>query len=151
MAKKLSNLESHLGYWLRFVSNHVSHAFRLRVESHGVTVAEWVVMRTLFDLGGVNPSQIAERIGMTRGAISKLVDRLSGKGLAVCRAGKGDRRFQTVELSAAGRKLVPVLAGLADENDDAFFGHLSGEERKSLFGVLKKIVERGGFKGVPVE
>ncbi len=44
-----SALEAHLGYWMRFVSNHVLHAFRLKVESHGVTMAEWVVMRALFE------------------------------------------------------------------------------------------------------
>jgi hypothetical protein len=41
----VSQLEAHLGYWLRAVSNHVSHAFKMKVETHGVTVAEWVVLR----------------------------------------------------------------------------------------------------------
>src|SRR5690349_15991964 len=132
MARAASHLESHLGYWLRFVSNHVSHAFRLKVESHGVTVAEWVVLRALFDSAAVNPSRLAGQIGMTRGAISKLLDRLAGKGLVLCRAGKADRRYQTVTLSASGRSLVPVLAELADLNDHEFFGHLSEGERTRL-------------------
>ena len=38
----VSALDAHLGYWLRAVSNHVSHAFKTKVERHGVTVAEWV-------------------------------------------------------------------------------------------------------------
>ena len=37
---RVSPLESHLGYWLRVVSNHVSHGFKSKVEAHGVTVAE---------------------------------------------------------------------------------------------------------------
>ncbi|MEI9903207.1 MAG: hypothetical protein WDN06_03970 [Asticcacaulis sp.] len=44
-----SHLEAHLGYWMRFVSNHVSQAFARKVEAHGVTVAEWVVLRELFE------------------------------------------------------------------------------------------------------
>ena len=44
-----SDLETHLGYWLRFVSNHVSHAFSLKLQARDVTVAEWVVLRELFD------------------------------------------------------------------------------------------------------
>jgi hypothetical protein len=28
---ELSSLESHLGYWIRYVSNHVSHAFALKL------------------------------------------------------------------------------------------------------------------------
>lgn len=146
-----SSLESHLGYWLRFVSNHVSHAFRLKVETHGVTVAEWVVMRAIFDVDAIHPSRIAETIGMTRGTVSKLVNRLSGKGLAVCRADKADRRFQTVALSASGRKLVPALASLADQNDREFFGGLCERERKTLFAVLKGIVQDQGLSAIPVD
>ena len=81
MASPISQLDDLLGYWMRFVSNHVSHAFRLKIESRGVTVAEWVVMRALFDQEPANPSQLAERIGLTRGAVSKLVDRLVTKEL----------------------------------------------------------------------
>ena len=36
---KLSPLKAHLGYWLRYVSNHVSHAFALQLGARGVTVA----------------------------------------------------------------------------------------------------------------
>lgn len=151
MNSNTSDLESHLGYWLRFISNHVSHAFRLKVESHGVTVAEWVVLRTLFDLDAVNPSQLAEKIGMTRGAISKLVERLVHKGLMLCRTSKADRRYQNVTLSASGRKLVPALAELADQNDHEFFGHLDERERAQLFGVLGNIVQARGLKQLPME
>jgi DNA-binding MarR family transcriptional regulator len=145
-----SNLESHLGYWLRFVSNHVSHAFRLKVESHGVTVAEWVVLRTLFDTDNVNPSGIAEQLGMTRGAISKLVDRVVAKRLVKCTAEKSDRRYQSVVLTSAGRKLVPVLAALADQNDAEFFGQLADAQRSGLIALLKEIVRKRELKNVPV-
>ena len=59
----VSELEAHLGYWLRAVSNHVSHGFKTKVERHGVTVAEWVVLRALFERDGVNPSELATTLG----------------------------------------------------------------------------------------
>ncbi len=152
MAKKsTSALDDHLGYWLRFVSNHVSHAFALQVEAQGVTVAEWVLLRQMLDAGPANPSQLADAVGMTRGAVSKLVERLCRKKLAARSASDGDRRYQTVELTAAGKRLVPVLAQLADENDREFFGHLRAEERKSLVRVLQDIVRREGWKDLPVD
>jgi DNA-binding MarR family transcriptional regulator len=146
-----SSLESHLGYWLRFVSNHVSHAFKLKVEARGVTVAEWVVLRALFEIDPANPSRIATRIGMTRGAVSKLVDRLAAKKLVGCSVDRADRRYQSVMLTAKGQKLVPELAALADRNDREFFGHLDEQERASLAGALKEIVRRRGLKAVPVD
>jgi DNA-binding MarR family transcriptional regulator len=129
----------------------VSHAFRLKVESSGVTVAEWVVLRALFDADGVNPSQLADTIGLTRGAVSKLVDRLESKGLARCELEKADRRYQTVRITPTGRRLVPKLATLADRNDLAFFGHLSAAEQKALAATLKDIVFRHGLKQTPVD
>ncbi len=152
MARKIevSELEKHLGYWLRFVSNHVSHAFMQKVEAKGVTVAEWAIMREMLEAGPVNPSELAERLGMTRGAISKLVERLRRKEFAERTASKGDRRYQSVTLTAKGEKLVPKLAQLADENDREFFGHLGGEEQAGLVRLLKDVVQRHGWKDVPV-
>ena len=144
-----SGLENHIGYWLRFVSNHVSYAFMRKVEAQGVTVAEWVVMRRMFEAGPANPSQLAERLGMTRGAISKLIDRLCAKTLAERVASSGDRRYQTVCLTERGERLVPILARLADENDQEFFGHLSEAERFDLIRRLQEIVHRHGWKDVP--
>lgn len=149
--KSTSTLEDHAGYWLRYVSNHVSHAFAQKVEAKGVTVAEWVLLRELLSAGLVSPSQLADTVGMTRGAISKLIERLCRKNLVVRTASDGDRRYQTVELTAAGKRLVPVLAALADENDRKFFGHLSSEARAMLMSLLKEIVQRNGWKNVPVE
>ena len=89
----VSDLETHLGYWLRYVSNQVSHAFALKVQTLGVTVAEWVVMRDLYDAKS-GPSALADRLGMTRGAISKLADRLEVKALIARGTVEGDGRMQ---------------------------------------------------------
>ncbi|MGN6367372.1 MAG: MarR family winged helix-turn-helix transcriptional regulator [Phycisphaerae bacterium] len=151
MTPDISRLETHLGYWLRFVSNHVSHNFRRKVEAHGVTVAEWVVMRSLFDTDAVNPSRLSQTIGLTRGAISKLMDRLIAKGFVLRRDEKNDRRCHTVALSAAGRRLVPILAHLADLNDREFFGHLNNHDRAALASILKNIVQARNLKHVPIE
>lgn len=147
---EVSDLERHVGYWLRFVSNHVSHGFMKKVEAKGVTVAEWALMRQMFETGPVCPSQLAKAMGMTRGAISKLVERLCGKTLIERTASEGDRRYQSVALTTKGKKLVPVLARIADENDREFFGHMSEEEQASLVRLLRDIVHRQGWKGVPV-
>lgn len=151
MTSAPSSLDLHVGFWLRFVSNHVSHAFRQKLEVKGVTVAEWVVLRQLLATGATAPSDVAETLGMTRGAISKLVDRLLAKRLVTRTVGKADRRFQTVTLTSAGRKLVPSLAGLADANDAEFFGHLGDEQRMKLVELMKDIVRRHELKNVPIE
>jgi DNA-binding MarR family transcriptional regulator len=150
MAKTTSNLEDHLGYWLRFVSNHVSLAFTKKVEAKGVTVAEWVLMRQMYESGDCNPSQLADQLGITRGAISKLIERLCQKDLTTRTATANDRRYQSVALTTQGKRLVPALARLADENDQQFFGHLGDKQRTQLHSLLQELVQRHGWKDTPV-
>ncbi len=146
-----ANLTSHLGYWLRYVSSHVSLAFARKVEAHGVTVAEWVLLRQLYDEEALAPSLLAARMGMTRGAISKLAERLIAKSLVARAANPDDKRAQTLALTPAGHALVPRLAALADANDAEFFAHLPPEDRAALFRILQKIVEVRGLKSMPID
>jgi DNA-binding MarR family transcriptional regulator len=147
----VSALTKHLGFWLRAVSNHVSHAFAAKVAAQGVTVAEWVVMRSLYGQDPMAPSRLAAEIGMTRGAITKLADRLIAKSLIVRRSSREDGRSQTLALTQRGMHLVPELAELADRNDAEFFDHLSAAERKRLEGLLKRLVERCRMTAVPID
>jgi DNA-binding MarR family transcriptional regulator len=147
---ELSSLESHLGYWLRYVSNHVSHAFALKLAGSEVTVAEWVVLRELYDSESA-PSALADRLGMTRGAISKLAERLIAKDMIVRRANGADRRFQSLALTRRGRAITPKLVALADENDAEFFVDLDIETRERIATALKDIVRAKGLRGAPVD
>jgi DNA-binding MarR family transcriptional regulator len=147
----ISGLETHLGYWLRAVSNHVSQAFQNRVEQHGVTVAEWVVMRALFDVDAAKPSDLAANLGLTRSAISKLVDRLAAKDLVTVDSDPQDGRGQQLSLRPAGRRLVPKLATLADANDAEAFGHLDPRQRAELLTTFRAIATQLGIRGSPLE
>lgn len=149
--QRISAIESHLGYWLRFVSNHVSHAFSRKLAARNITVAEWVFMRELFAGGDIAPNQLATRMGMTRGAISKLADRLVAKSFVTRTASKDDGRYQHLALTKSGQALVPALAALADQNDEEFFGHLDAAERARLAEAMKEIVRRRGLRSVPVD
>jgi len=150
-AMTVSDLKMHVGFWLRFVSNHVSHAFARKLQKSGVTVAEWVILREMFDEEEIIPSTIAERIGMTRGGVSKLVDRLVSKGFVTRHERSDDRRFQSIALTVPGRRLVPNLAALADQNDEQFFHPLSARERAALIATMKKLVLAHGLQSLPTE
>jgi DNA-binding MarR family transcriptional regulator len=150
-ALTVSDTKKHVGFWLRFVSNHVSHAFAQKLLAGEVTVAEWVVMREMFDDEETSPGLLAERIGMTRGGVSKLVDRLVSRKLITRRERSDDRRFQSIALTAAARRLVPQLAALADQNDDEFFRPLSTAERAALIATMKKLVQAHGLRTLPTE
>jgi DNA-binding MarR family transcriptional regulator len=148
---RVSALEDHLGYWLRYVSNQVSHGFSLKLAARDVTVAEWVMLRELHQRDMMAPCALADRLGMTRGAISKLADRLVTKALVTRAPGQTDRRTQGLALTAAGRALVPELSALADQNDAEFFGHLALADRATIERIMKDIVRKLGLRAMPVD
>jgi DNA-binding MarR family transcriptional regulator len=136
---------------LRFVSNHVSRGFSEKLATRAVTVAEWVVLRELFGHEGVVASDLATRLGMTRGGISKIIDRLESRGLLHRVSDQEDRRFQGLALTSAGRALVPRLATLADQNEAEYFGHLPAAKRAALEATLKELVSHHRFRTIPIE
>lgn len=144
-----SHLDAHLGFWLRFVSNHVSIRFQKLLEAEGVTVTEWVALRTLWDQGETSHASLIDALGMTKGAASKLMTRLEEKGLAKRQLADGRAREQTLYLTASGKKLLPHLAQLADENDAHFFAYLPQADRQALANTLKSLVRHHQLKEIP--
>jgi len=146
-----SQLTDHTGYWMRMVSNAVSQEFARKVSGEDVTVAEWSFMRALYDCEPTSPSVLAEKMGMTKGAISKLAERLLAKGLVEKAESHEDRRAHSLSLTTEGRGKIPVLASLADNNDAEFFGVLTKEEHETLDRILKALAERRELKAIPVD
>lgn len=150
MSYPVSDLTDHTGYWIRLLSNDVSNSFARKIEEEGVTVAEWSFMRTLFDEERSSPTALADKMGMTRGAISKLADRLTAKGLVMRTASKVGRRGQSLSLTPEGREKVPNLARLADQNDAEYFGMLTREDRDAIDRIVRALVKRRGLTAPPV-
>lgn len=146
----VSPLDAHLSYWLRRVSSEVSHSLSRKLEDKGITLAEWIVMRELYD-GDRRPSALAEKLGLTRGAISKLAERLVANLMITQEADTRDGRGQMLALTGLGRTTVSVLTTLVDENDKEFFGDLDADTRALILSTLREIVRRRGSRAVPAD
>lgn len=151
MKQRVPELTDHLGYWLRQLSNHVSQGFARKLADKDVTVAEWGLMRCMFDREATPPSVLAAEMGLTRGAITKLADRLIVKRYAVRYANPEDGRAQTLRLTPKGAEFVPELAALADRNEAECFGHLSSSDRATLQRILAATVKRLGLTKAPLD
>ena len=151
MNKEPSELKSHIGYRLRAVSNAVSHSFAKKLVSCEVTVAEWVILREMYDKSEtISSSIIADLTGLTRGAVSKLIDRLVHKNLVIRTESTTDRRYHEIKLSTKAKELIPILAAIADENDKTFFSSLSDNEQKILMNILIKLSEIHQLNTTPI-
>ncbi|QGM98149.1 MarR family winged helix-turn-helix transcriptional regulator [Methylocystis parvus] len=151
MSTRVPELTDHLGYWLRQVSNHVSHGFARKLADKDVTVAEWGLLRMLYERKPCAPSQLAQEMSLTRGAVTKLADRLIAKGLIIREASAEDGRAQTLRLTAKGARFAPALAALADKNEIECFAHLSAADRRALKRILSETVARLGLTKMPLD
>lgn len=144
-----SSLEAHLGYWLRQVSNHVSARFARALQAEDVSVAEWVVLCLLRETRDPTVTGLARATAMTRGAISKVVEKLEAKAFISRTAHSGDNRIQRLSLTRKGTGCLPRLAAMADRNDDHFFGCLDLGEKALLRKLLEKLTDHHQLRGMP--
>jgi DNA-binding MarR family transcriptional regulator len=140
-----SHLEDHMGYWLRCLSNFVSRSFAEKLAGEGISVAQWVVLRTLYGCPSMTLKQTAEKVGVDNSSLSRVVEKLVLRGL-VDRAVGTDRRSVRLSLTHSGHSIVPVLAKLADDNDHAFFQGLSAKQRKELLSIIKKLLKENRWQ-----
>lgn len=135
----MENPPSSLATLLRMAARRLAVAEAAAFRALGVTAAEALLLRELHAAGAVAPSVLADRLGMTRGAVTKLVDRLKAKQLLVRAKGRGDGRMQTIALTGAGARLVPELDAVALRVEDTVFGKLDTAGRTGLLKGLRKV------------
>lgn len=137
-------MHAHVGYWLRCLSNLVSSTFAEKLAAKDISVAQWVVLRTLYDKREITLNEAAEEVGVDKSSLSRMVERLVQKGLLI-RSEGSDRRSVGLTLTPAASKLVPQLARLADENDGQFFRSLSGKQRKEFLSTIQQLLDANGW------
>jgi DNA-binding MarR family transcriptional regulator len=142
-SRSVNRPEDHLGYWLTAVSSKVMASLARRLAALDVSVSEWIAMGKLFDQRApISISSLAQQMGLTKAPVSRLVERLVEKELVDRQDNRNDGRAQQIWLSSAGQKLVPKLAAIADENEEAFFGYLPMSGRLTMIALMKDVANQ---------
>lgn len=150
-ARPAAELESHLGYWLRLVSNRVSGSFARTLQQQQLSVAEWVAMNQIEAGANQSSAGLADVMDMTRGAVSKILDKLQQREWIGRTPDGQDSRIQLLSLTRQGRRELPELKHLADRNDADFFGVLSKSEQAMLAKLLRKVAAAHQIHKAPVD
>ncbi len=150
-SESIASLENHLGYWLRRVSNRVSGSFARSLEAKETSVPEWVVLRYLSERNETTPGKLSKILTMTRGGISKIIDKLEAKGWIECRTDAEDTRVRQLSLTRSGQRVLPSMAKIADQNDEKFFGCLTSSEKDVFLRLLRKLSDFHRIENVPAE
>jgi DNA-binding MarR family transcriptional regulator len=86
-----------------------------RIRTLGLSIPQFDLLSTLTEQEGISQSELAERLYVTKGNVSGLVDRLVQAGLVERRAIVGDRRSYAMHLTPEGRRLAE--AGMTTQRD----------------------------------
>lgn len=131
-----------LRLWLRLLTcaTLIEGEVRRRLrERFNTTLPRFDVLAQLDKTHGkMTLGELSQRMMVSNGNVTGLVDRLVSDGLVARRASPRDRRVQIVSLTAAGRR---VFRKMADENGDwisEIFADLDADDIEALMRLLAK-------------
>lgn len=129
--------------------HRVGHAlYQLNEESLEAADLTFAQYRILMDLlfgerfnecAGMNPSDLSERLGVTRNTVSSLIRSLEEKGLIARQLDREDRRRFIIELTEAGRQRVREHASRHFGVLNDCFGVLTQTEQETMGELLLKL------------
>lgn len=115
-----------------------------RISDYGLTTPQFGVLEALHHLGSLSLGDLADKLLVTGGNITYVMDRLEERGLVERDRSTEDRRVVLARLTPEGRKLVsevfPDHAAHVRELMDALDGREETEELRRLLKKLGKSV-----------
>jgi DNA-binding MarR family transcriptional regulator len=142
------HLHNSFVFWIHRLSALMQDHFNQQLSECDVTWPQWMVLNVLYHQMGQTPAKIAECVGIDRSAITRLVDRLEGKGLVEREYNKLDRRSINVHITSLGKETMERINDLAYKHQTYFLKDLHTSEQRALKGELQKMLRAGGIDNI---
>jgi DNA-binding MarR family transcriptional regulator len=143
-------LENSLTFWVSRLAGLMQESFNRDLDVLDVTWAQWLVMNLLAQESANTPAVIAQKIGVDRSAITRLVDRLEKKGMVLRRPATNDRRSVEVMLTDSGARLVSHLNDTAEQHHQRMVSSLSDEDQLSFRLLINRVLKSQGVSDLRV-
>lgn len=122
------------------VAKKMLAAFAEAFAAHGLSPGRYAVLMALdVQRPSMAPSQIADRLGVTRATVTGLIDGLMRDGLVGYASEGTDRRRKAIALTPAGDALIDVVAPDIFRRMADLTGPLSLDERRDALRLLGKV------------
>ncbi|MDX3761179.1 MarR family transcriptional regulator [Streptomyces sp. AK02-04a] len=128
---------------LAILARHAAQARRDVLDSDGLQHWQFKVLLMLRRLGppyAASPSQLADMLGLTRGALSARLGPLEEEGLIARTHHTTDRRRVEVRITDAGYAAFEQHAVSEDRGENALLAVLTPAEKRTLADLLRKLV-----------
>lgn len=141
-AERPADHEPELRLWLRLLSctNLIEGEVRRRLrDQFGVTLPRFDLMAQLDKTaGGMTLGELSQRMMVSNGNVTGLVERLVADGLIDRRPSLKDRRAQMVSLTAEGRRAFRAMARAHENWIAGLFAELKREDIDALMRGLAR-------------
>ena len=107
-----------------------------------VSAAGGLVLGILRDHGRMSPSELGERLVVTRATVTGVVDSLERRGFVQRSANPADRRSLLVEITPAGLTVVQELRTLIHRHEKAWLSGFSDTELRDYIELLHRVQDR---------
>ena len=124
--------------WFRLLrlESRLAAAVGERLRAINLSVPQCDVLTTLTEAEGVSQQTLAQRLYVTKGNISGLLDRLETAGLVERRSTAADRRSYEIHLTPSGREAAMRAIAIQHELIAATFGRLAPQDLEALERIL---------------
>jgi DNA-binding MarR family transcriptional regulator len=126
----------------RLVTQISAPVVRLCEGRFGITRREWRFLSMLARDGALSPSALADRAGLDRARVSRVIGSMSDKGLVERQPRPSDRRQAIVQLTARGLSLVQELFPLVAEINARALQGLSPQQRQQLDELIELLTRQ---------
>ncbi len=106
----------------------------------GLSIAGFRILFTVWTLGDLQPRQLAQLAGVSRAAISGVVNTLERDGLVERRRENSDGRLVTVRLTEAGARTVEGAYRSQNRRERELFARLEPQELDLLASMIRRLL-----------
>lgn len=112
--------------------------FDRRLKSHNVTLAQWGVLRHLWEQEGRSHVELQSLLRLEGATVTGLLQRMERAGLVQGKPDPTDKRVQRVFLTEQGRALEPTVKHLAEDINTRTLAGFTPDERDFLMRLLTR-------------
>ncbi|HSV53638.1 MAG TPA: MarR family winged helix-turn-helix transcriptional regulator [Burkholderiaceae bacterium] len=141
--------EESVGYLMRKTVNQIGQEVERQMEPNGLTNAQWVPLLKLYLGHAETAAELARECELDAGSMTRLLDRLEGKGLCRRERSSEDRRVVNLALTEEGRDAAKEIPVVLSRVQNACLEGFTREEWLTLKGFLRRVLGNAQALGVP--
>ncbi|MFB9326779.1 MarR family winged helix-turn-helix transcriptional regulator [Paenibacillus aurantiacus] len=133
------HIDDSLGFLINHAGRRLTLLLALRYQPHEITTEQWSVLNRLYEQDGITQKELARRSEKDQTNITRILDQLERKGLAVRKANEADRRSFLTYITPKGRELNETLLPIEQEVIQSVLGGMNTDDVAQLRRLLKQV------------